>query len=105
MEEQKSIDWREEVSDSSRATLKIQDGETVEFVFTDEGRKFTHVDFGTSIVFELEKDKEPMNWYVSEHNYDLLRQIKALGKLVGLKVKVNRTGSKKSDTRYTIEKA
>ncbi len=103
-EEQKSIDWRENISDSSKATLKIQDGESSEVVLMSEGEKRTHSDFGDSIVFEVQEAEETKNFYVNPQNYALLRQFKELGKLVGVKVKISRVGSKKSDTRYTVEK-
>ena len=45
-----------------------------------------------------------MNFYVKEMNFSLLNQIKALGVLTGVLANISRTGSKKSDTRYTIEK-
>jgi len=98
-----SNDWREDISDSSIAVLKLADGESATFVFLNEGEKKTHADFGTSIVFELEHEKEKKILYVNANNFDLLRQLKELGKLTGKAVKLSRTGSKKSDTRYTIE--
>jgi len=106
-EDQKQIDenWRDDVSDSSIPVLKILDGEKKTFVFIGEGEKRTHPDFGTSVVFNLEFEEENMNWYVAEQNYSLLGQIKTLGNLNGLAVTVSRAGAKKSDTRYTIEKA
>jgi len=97
-------DWRADVSDSSKAILKIADGETVEVIFLNEGEKRTHADYGTSIVFEVEHNKEEKVFYVNAQNFALLKQIKELGKLVGTPAKISRTGSKKSDTRYTIEK-
>jgi len=97
-------DWRVNISESGVAVLKVADGETKTFVFLNEGEKRTHQDFGTSVVFEVEHEKERMNFYVRENNYSFLQQIKALGNLVGTTVKVSRVGSKKSDTRYTIEK-
>jgi len=102
-ETQQSEDWRAEVSDSANATLKILDGETKQVVFLSEGEKRTHADFGTSVVFRLEHEGEIMNFYVKENNYSLLKQIKDLGKLTGKICKISREGSKKSDTRYTIE--
>ena len=116
--EQKQIseDWREDVSDSSGATLKILDGETKTAVFLDEGVKRTSADYGTSIVFKVEHEMEveednkkemkvvEMNFYVKENNYSLLKQLKEIGKLTGSAVKISRIGSKKSDTRYTAEK-
>jgi len=103
-EEQQNIeDWRDEVSDSSSVTLKVEPDQEVTFVFLNEGEKRTHPDYGTSLVFEVEHEKEKKLWYVNDQNFDLKRQIKALGKLVGLPVKVTRTGAKKSDTRYQIE--
>jgi len=108
MEEQKAIndeeDWRAKVSDSSTPVLKVADGETKTFVFLNEGEKRTHSDYGTSIVFQVEFEKEKMSFYIRENNYSLLKQVKEIGKLTGTAVKVSRVGSKKSDTRYTIEK-
>ena len=103
-EEQEQIkDWRKEISEP-QPTLKVQDGQSVVFVFLNEGEKRTHADFGTSIVFLVEHDGEKKNLYVRDTNYDLQRQIKALGDLTNLKANLSRIGSKKSDTRYTIEK-
>jgi len=98
-----SEDWRGDVSDSASATLKILDGETKNVVFLDEGRKNIHPDFGTSIVFKVEHESEEMNFYVKENNYSLLKQIKEIGKLTGTPATISRVGSKKSDTRYTVE--
>jgi len=98
-------DWRENVSGESKATLKVQDGETEEFIFLDEGKKHHHSDFGDSVVFNIRHQDVDKNWYINPENYTLLKQIKDLGDLTNLKVKVSRTGSKKSDTRYTIVKA
>ena len=103
MDEQKSIDWREDISDTSKATLKVLDGETKSVIFMDEGRKFVHSEYGESIVFEVNEDSESKNFYVKPNNYSLLKQIKELGKLIGVRVKISRVGSKKSDTRYTVE--
>ena len=97
-----SEDWRADVSDSASATLKVLDGETKKIVFLDEGRKNMHADFGTSIVFKVEHEKEEMNFYVKENNYSLLKQIKDLGDLTGKVAEISRIGEKKSDTRYTI---
>ena len=104
MEQNKIADWREEVRESDVAYLKIADGDTVQFVFLDEGAKESHPDYGTSIVFKIKKDNEEMNWYVKDNNFSLKKQIKALDKLVGLKVELSRIGSKKSDTRYKVKK-
>ena len=106
MEEQKTTeDWRADVSDSTKDTLKILDGESKVVLFLDEGKKFTHSEYGTSIVFEVEHNGTSMNFYVKENNFALLKQIKDLGKLTGTPTKISRTGSKRSDTRYTVEKA
>jgi len=105
MEEQNSIaDWRGEISDTDSATLKIQDGESVSVAFLNEGEAFTHSEYGKSIVFGVKKADEDFRWYVNPQNFSLLKQIKELGKLTGQVVKITRTGSKKSDTRYTVEK-
>ena len=105
MQEQKSVDdWRGEVSDTNKATLKVLDGEKVTFVFLDEGKKKSHPDYGDSIAFDIDHGKERKVFYVKNTNFDLLRQIKLLGKLTGLTADLSRTGSKKSDTRYKIEK-
>lgn len=97
-------DWREDLSDSSKPTLKVADGENAQFTFTDQGKKRHHPDFGDSVVFIVNQQGEEKNFYVNAQNYDLLGQIKALGSLPGTIVKLSRTGSKKSDTRYTITK-
>jgi len=104
-EKQESIeqDWRANIGEA-KSTLKIADGQVVTFVFLDEGNNRTHSDFGSSIVFAVSVNEEEKNWYVNPQNFNLLGQIKGLGKLTGLKVEVERTGSKKSDTRYTIKK-
>lgn len=105
-EEQKTVeDWRDEISDESLEILKIADGEEVEFVFLNEGEKRTHVDYGTSVVFKISIGEVEKSWYVNANNFDLLKQIKALGNIKDQKVKVNRKGSKKSDTRYTLTKS
>ncbi|KKK54652.1 hypothetical protein LCGC14_3082520, partial [marine sediment metagenome] len=72
--------------------------------FLDEGNKKTSVDYGTSIVFNVEFGGEEMNFYVKENNFSLLKQIKELGSLIGTTANILRVGSKKSDTRYSIEK-
>lgn len=104
-EKQKSItaDWRDEISDSSTATLKILDGENATIVFLDGGTKVTHPDYGTSIVFQVNHENEDKRFFVKENNFAFLAQIKALGKLTGKGAKISRIGSKKSDTRYSIE--
>jgi len=102
-EELRTEDWRAEVGEAL-PTLKVLDGESKEFEFADEGQKKTHPDYGTSIVFQVMSEGEKLNFYVRDTNYDLQRQIKALGTLTGLRVVVSRTGAKKSDTRYEIRK-
>ncbi len=102
-ETQKDVDWREDVSDP-KPTLKILDGESKTVKFLDEGNKKTSVDYGTSIVFNVEFGGEEMNFYVKENNFSLLKQIKELGSLIGTTANILRVGSKKSDTRYSIEK-
>jgi hypothetical protein len=110
METQEPIsnDWRDDVSEPSE-TLKIADKEVVEFSFLDDGEKKSHPDFGNSVKFQVSIENPDgqveKSWYVNATNYDLLGQIKGLGELKGLKVRVKRTGTKRSDTRYTIEKA
>ena len=98
-------DWRNAISTATE-TLKIKDGESVEGAFANEGIKNVHPDFGTSIAFQfvVEKETEPKTFYVKGNNYSLLAQIKALGNLTGTKVKISRKGSKRSDTRYSVEK-
>jgi len=104
MENNTSIEnWRDEISEVSSATLKIQEGEDVVITFKDEGKNYTHSEYGTSIRFTVVKGEEEFSWYVNPNNFALLKQIKELGKLAGTSIKVSRVGSKKSDTRYTIE--
>ena len=99
-------DWRSNVT-PSKATCKIKDGESAVGHFRDEGVKKQSVDYGESIAFafQIEGETEVKTFYVKANNFDLLNQIKTLGNLTGLKVKISRTGSKKSDTRYKIVKA
>ena len=119
-------DWKEEITPKT-ATLKIQDGEKAVFVFSDEGVKKEHADYGKSIAFickviEMNKivegnlfviapkeDEAVKTFYVKANNFDLLGQIKELAKvnsnsLIGLKVEISRKGKLRSDTRYTIKK-
>ena len=105
-EQEQESDWRKEVKDQ-KEILKLADGENSIFVFKDEGNINVHADFGTSIKFTVQvsgEDEEKM-LYIKENNYSLLRQIKDLGALIGLKVELSRKGSKRSDTRYTIKKS
>lgn len=104
MEKQTSENWRDDVSDSSNATLKVLDGESATFVFLDEGKFNAHADFGNSVKFEVEHEREKKFLYVKENNYSLLQQVKNLGNVTGMLVKLSRTGKNKSDTRYEIEK-
>lgn len=99
-------DWRSEVS-SSTETLKVKDGETVRFTFMDEGVKRESVDYGNSIAFQVlcDGDSDAKTFYVKANNFAFLAQIKALGStLKSTHVEVSRTGTKRSDTRYTIKK-
>ena len=105
--EQTSTDWREEYQDKlTTATLKIADREIVVGVFVDEGKKNHHPEYGDSIAFRFQKQEESevKTWYVNPVNYDLLKQIKLLGPLTGLKVTITRHGKAKKDTRYFITK-
>ena len=98
-------DWRTDITEPT-AVLKLQDGDSVVATFADEGQKRTHPDYGTSIAFQVmeENQKEPKTFFVKSNNFSLLGQIKLLGTLTGLKVRISRVGSKKSDTRYSIKK-
>ena len=100
-------DWRAEVSSEPKATLKVADKEVVTVSFAGEGEKKKSADYGESVVFPVVKvgTNEELNWYVNAQNYDLLRQLKELGTLKGQNIVIKRIGSKKSDTRYTVEKA
>jgi len=107
MEEQKQADvnWRENISEA-KETLKVEPDTEVVVTFQDEGMVKESLDYGKSVVFgvkTLDNDETKL-WYVNANNYALLGQIKTLGKLAGVKVKITRKGSKRSDTRYTIEK-
>jgi len=98
-------DWRGEITES-KSTLKVKDGDVVEVVFADEGTKKISADYGSSVAFSvlLKDDKEPKLFYVKSNNYDLLGQIKAIGNLTGVKARISRIGSTKSNTRYKIVK-
>ena len=104
MEEQNS-NWRDNVSDSASATLKILDGEEKTFEFLNEGSPNVHPDFGSSVVFLVKHKDEEKKWYVKDNNFALLNQIKVLGVLKGKTAKVSRVGSTKSNTRYTLEES
>lgn len=109
MENTKSKNWRENLKQEEAdkpQTLKIADKEEVTATFVDDGIYNNSLDYGESVVFLLVKDgeKETRRFYVNYSNKVLLRQIQNLGDIEGMKVKIKRTGSKKSDTRYTIEK-
>jgi len=99
-------DWRNEISTKTE-TLKVKDGDKIVVVFQDEGTKKESVDYGTSIAFRVivKGETEAKTFYVKANNFDLLGQIKEFGKLTGQTVTISRTGSKRSDTRYKIEKA
>ena len=98
-------DWREGITES-RDSLKLKDGESSIVYFLDEGMKKSHPDFGNSVVFNVLKEgtDKPQSFFVKSNNFSLLAQIKALGKLEGQKVKISRTGAKRSDTRYSVTK-
>ena len=102
-ETEKSEDWRNEVSEEGSTTLKIADGESKEFKFLTDGEKKDHADYGTSILFKVLHEKVEKNFHVRKSNFSFLLEIKKLGDLVNKVVKVSRVGSKKSDTRYSIE--
>lgn len=106
MDQTQIEDWREDITEP-KDTLRIVDKEIVTIAFLDDGVKKTSVDYGSSVVFRVKKigTEEELRWYVNANNYDLLGQIKALGKpLFGRVVNVRREGSKRSDTRYYITK-
>jgi hypothetical protein len=98
-------DWRTEITEP-KDTLKVKDGDVVIGTFAGEGTKKQSEDYGTSIMFPIivDGEKESKNFYVKTNNFDLLGQIKALGNLTGLKVRITRIGAKRSDTRYKIVK-
>ena len=100
-----SNDWRGDITESKK-TLKVKDGDVVEVTFADEGTKKVSADYGASVAFSvlLKGEQEPKAFYVKANNFDLLGQIKALGSLTGLKVRISRIGSTKSNTRYKIVK-
>jgi len=107
-------DWRGEITEGT-ATLKVKDGDVVEVIFANEGVKKVSADYGESVAFgvSLQKlngmdakveDFEEKTFYVKANNYDLLNQIKALGKLTGLRARISRIGATRSNTRYKIIK-
>lgn len=102
---QPTNDWRGEITES-KSTLKVKDGDVVEVTFADEGTKKVSADYGTSVAFNvlIKGDAEPKLFYVKSNNFDLLGQIKALGALTGIKARISRIGSTKSNTRYKIVK-
>lgn len=108
MESQTEIseDWRNNFSAILFPKLKIQDGETKTLTFLDEGKNYKHPDYKPCVIFavQLEGSQDKLTWFVNAEAYGVLKQIRDLGALTNLKVKVSRKGSKKSDTRYIISK-
>ena len=105
--ENANADWRNDVATSNAPTLKIKDKEIARFVFMNEGERKESIDYGSSVAFLVRCDGEDSNkvFYVKSNNFAFLKQIKELGdSLRGLHVEVSRTGTKKSDTRYTVKK-
>lgn len=105
MHKQRNItgDWRTDTTLKIPDKLKIADKEEVKVTMLGEGDYYFN---GESIGFEVRKDGEADNkiFYVNSDNFSFLNDIKKLGTLTGLKVKITRKGSTKSDTRYSIEK-
>jgi len=105
-EEQTNVekDWRNNISEP-KDTLKVKPDSAIIVTFQDEGIVKSSIDYGNSVVFgvKTEENDELKLWYVNSENYNLLGQIKSLGKLEGKRAKIIRKGSKRSDTRYTIE--
>ena len=106
MNQEISQDWRMDITPKTE-TLKIKEGEQAIITFLDNGKKRESEDYGNSIAFRVQVIGEELvkTFFVKANNFTFLSQIKELGNLEGLKVKISRKGSKKSDTRYTIEKA
>jgi len=107
MEDQTQVDdWRKGLDVTLNTKLKISDGETVNFVFKNEGLNYKHPEYKPSVIFTVQVEGEEIErtWFVNKESYSVLNQIKLLGKLTGTKVVVKRTGSRKSDTRYEIKK-
>ncbi len=104
MEQQEQIDWRDNIQEPK--VLKIAPNTEATFTFLDEGTLKENEDYGASIAFRIktENSDDEKIFYVKANNFTFLGQIKGLGTLKDLKVKVSRKGSKRSDTRYTIEK-
>lgn len=98
-------DWRKDIV-PSKQTLKVLDKQTVIVTFQNEGIKKPSKEYGNSIAFNVivKGESETKTFYVKANNFDFLGQIKELGSLTGQTLKISRTGSKKSDTRYKIEK-
>lgn len=96
--------WRDEINDPVEA-IKLKDGEKMIGYFKDEGNDVPNPKFEPSVVFSflLDGEEAVRKFYVRTANFDLLTQIKSLGKLTGLHVEISRTGSDKADTRYTIK--
>lgn len=99
-------DWRSGLNVSLYPKFKIADGEAKSITFQDEGKSYKHPDYKPCVIFTVivEGEEEKKTWFVNAEAFGTLNQIKALGKLTGLKVSVKRTGSKKSDTRYEVKK-
>lgn len=104
MENQTSNDWRANVNKPSSATLKVLDGESKTFVFLTDGVLKASADYGDSVLFEVEEAEEKKILYVKANNFALLKQINDLGQITGTVATLSRTGTTKSNTRYTLVK-
>ena len=102
-ENENTENWRTDVG-GLKPKLKILDGETKEIEFLDEGTKSMHPDYGESVKFMVKEGGEEKVWYVNSRTFTILTRIKEIGTpLKGHKIKISRTGEKKSDTRYAME--
>jgi len=95
---EKTNDWRAEIDENSIETLEFQDGETKTFTFLDEGNK-KKVEDKENIVFQVGETNILKSFCVCAEDLNFLKEIKKLGTLNRMEVKVSR-----SNGQYTITK-
>ena len=104
MAEQNQTDWRGDLT-PQLPKLKMKDGEIARFRFLDEGKKSDGM-YGVFIRFRVvvQGEETAKHFDVRGKNYDLLNQLKALGKLEDVSIELARRGSNAKDTRYFVKK-
>lgn len=101
--EQKTTLWDKAKSFESREWLpKIQDGETIELQFEDDG-KDSKGNFGPQIVFNVTETKENKKYAFGVKQISIIGQLKPHRPLQGKTFKISRTGKGITDTKFIVK--